>query len=113
MSPENATLVMQIIQRKLPEETLHIVRDKLKEVPDERRDEIISTPLIDVFTVLLFSIFLGNFGVDRFYIGDTKMGILKLLLGWLTLGIFSLIDIYFCYKKVTQMNYETLLARLT
>lgn len=33
----------------------------------------------DPNTVLLVSIFLGVLGIDRFMIGDTGMGILKLL----------------------------------
>ncbi|UKI15045.1 MAG: TM2 domain-containing protein [Clostridiales bacterium] len=43
--------------------------------------------------------FLGGLGVDRFYIGDIGLGVAKLLLGWLTFGIWPLIDIFLCYKK--------------
>jgi TM2 domain-containing membrane protein YozV len=41
---------------------------------------------------LLLSIFLGYLGIDRFYLGYTGMGILKLITGG-GLGIWWLIDI--------------------
>jgi hypothetical protein len=41
---------------------------------------------------VILGFFLGGLGVDRFYLGNIGMGVAKLLLGWLTLGIWPLID---------------------
>lgn len=41
---------------------------------------------------MILGFFLGGLGVDRFYLGNIGMGVAKLLLGWLTLGIWPLVD---------------------
>ena len=46
----------------------------------------------DKTTALLLSIFLGGWGIDRFYLGYAGMGVLKLLTGG-CFGILYIIDI--------------------
>lgn len=52
----------------------------------------------DPNTVLLVSIFLGVLGIDRFMIGDTGMGILKLLTCGCC-GVLTIIDWFTISKK--------------
>lgn len=53
-------------------------------------------------TTLILSILLGGLGVDRFYLGYTMLGILKLITGG-GLGIWWLIDvIMIATRKMTD-----------
>ena len=58
-------------------------------------------------TALLLSIFAGGFGVDRFYIGDTGIGIGKLLTAG-GCGIWAIIDLFLIMGATREKNYEML-----
>ena len=47
----------------------------------------------------LLSLFLGVLGIDRFYLGNIGLGVAKLLLCWLTGGIWWLIDFIVIVSK--------------
>lgn len=51
---------------------------------------------------ILLSFFLGTLGIDRFYLGHVGLGIAKLLLSWMTLGIWQLIDFILIIVKGTH-----------
>lgn len=40
----------------------------------------------------LLQLFLGTFGIGRFYLGYTGLGVAMLFLSWLTCGVWPLID---------------------
>lgn len=84
------------------------LRQTLKSVPDSNYSLIMATPTKSPVTTVILSIFLGGLGVDRFYVGDIGLGVAKLLLGWLTCGIWYLVDIFLCYKKAKQVNMKKL-----
>lgn len=95
--------------KNLPVEKSAEIREKLEAVDDKRYATISSVALKDTTTMLLISIFLGGFAVDRFMLGKTGSGIAKLLLGYLTLGIWWLVDICTITKQTREYNYNKLM----
>ena len=65
----------------------------------------------DPTTLLLVSLFLGGLGVDRFMLGETGMGILKLLTAGVC-GILTIIDWFSVQKKTKELNYNNLMLVL-
>ena len=63
-----------------PSEQLPSLRERLSQLDDPQANQVIAaTDVKNPTTALILSIFLGGFGVDRFYIGHTGLGIGKLL----------------------------------
>lgn len=87
--------------------SIPIIRQKLENADDTVFLTLQSCELKDPTTLLLISIFLGGLGIDRFMLGDTGMGILKLLTGGCC-GILTLIDIFTISKKTKQKNFATI-----
>lgn len=87
------------------------VRDMLLGMDESRWSYIISLEFKDPTTMLIISIIAGGLGIDRFMIGDTGLGIGKLLTcgGF---GIWTLIDWFFIMDATRQKNLEKLLANI-
>jgi hypothetical protein len=78
------------------------IREKIAVMDDSKFNMLQSVPLKDPQTSLILSLFVGVYGVDRFYIGDTGIGIGKLL----TCGglfVWTIID-WFQIQSATRNN---------
>ena len=67
--------------------------------------------LKDPTTMLIVSLFLGGLGVDRFMLGETGMGVLKLLTGGLC-GIMTIIDWFSVQSKAKELNFNSVMMML-
>lgn len=98
-------------QKYFPAEKIMYLKEKLKTI-DEQKFSLLSTiEMKDPTTILLISIFLGNLGIDRFMLGDTGMGVLKLLTGGVC-GILTIIDWFTVSKKTKELNFNNVMAIL-
>ena len=93
---------------KFPSEKLFLIKEALGNLDYS----IQSLELKDPTNLLLFSILLGCLGVDRFMLGQTGLGVLKLL----TCGgcyIWWIIDMVNVQKMTREYNYQQLVNILT
>lgn len=94
-----------------PADKVALIRDKMQHADDSRYMMISSVELKDPTTMMLISIFLGEFGVDQFMLGNTGKGVLKLLTGGLC-GILWIIDFCTISKKTKELNYNKIMQVL-
>lgn len=92
---------------KLPAEQLPSIREKLMDLDDNRWIVVSSIQFKDPTTALILSLFLGVYGIDRFFIGHTGLGIGKLITCG-GCGLWAIID-WFNIKKATRnVNFQKL-----
>ena len=60
-------------------------------------------------TALIISLIGGGLGIDRFYIGDTGMGVAKLLTCG-GLGIWTIVDWFLIMGSTREKNFQKLLS---
>ena len=84
------------------------IKDRLLALEDDKFALICSLDYKDPTTLLLISIFVGGFGIDRFMLGDTGLGVLKLLTGG-ACYIWTIIDWFLIQGRTREQNYLKLL----
>ena len=95
-------------QKYFEADKILIIRNKLNQLSEDQYLVLSAIELKDPTTMLLISLFLGSFGIDRFMLGDTGMGILKLLTMGLC-GILTIIDWFTISKKTKEQNFNKIM----
>ena len=84
---------------------INLIRERLIEVDDSKWAMISTVQLKDPTTSLIVSILAGGLGIDRFMIGDTGLGIGKLITCG-GLGIWAIIDIFLIQGATREKNMQ-------
>lgn len=95
-----------------PEDKIYLVKEKLQSIPEDKEIIVQSMEKKDPTNMLLFSIFLGSLGVDRFMLGDTGLGVLKLLTAG-ACGIWTIVDCFTVQKRAKEFNFNKLMSTLS
>lgn len=84
---------------------INMIRERLLAMDDSKWAAISVIQFKDPTTILIVSILAGSLGIDRFLIGDTGLGIGKLLTCG-GLGIWAIIDWFLIQKATREKNME-------
>lgn len=111
MDMQRVDMFIMTNQKYLPAEKIPFLRDRLMMCDPQRFMMVSSIEMKDPTTMLILSIFLGAYGVDRFMLGDTGMGVLKLLTCGCC-GVLTIIDWFNVQNKARELNFQRIMAVL-
>ncbi len=84
---------------------LNYIRERMLAMDDSKWGMLQSVELKDPTTILIVSLLAGGLGIDRFMIGDTGLGVAKLLTCG-GLGVWALVDLFLIMDAARDKNME-------
>ena len=111
MDSQKVEMFIMSNKKYFPAEKIVFLKQKLMELDENKFVLASSVEFKDPTTILIISLLLGSLGIDRFMLGETGMGVLKLLTGGLC-GILTIIDWFSVQKKAKEINYNNLMLML-
>ena len=109
MDQTRVDFFLSAMNSKFPPEKTMFVRDQLLATDESRLPLIQATTFRDPVTMLIVSLFFGHLGVDRFLLGQTGLGIAKLLTCG-GLGVWTVVDWFLVMGLTREQNYQKLVA---
>lgn len=111
MDQQKVDMYIMTNQKYFPAEKIMLIKERLLALDEQRFSMVSMIELKDPTTLLLVSLFLGGLGIDRFMIGDTGMGILKLLTAGCC-GVLTIIDWFTISKKTRELNFNNVMSQI-
>ena len=84
---------------------MNMIRERLLALDDSKWAMLSTTQFKDPTTTLIVSILAGSLGIDRFMIGDTGLGVGKLLTCG-GLGVWAIVDWFLIQGATKEKNME-------
>lgn len=110
MDANQINQLLMIYGNKLPVSSLPVVRERLQDM-DYTVANMAFGQMKDPTISLILSILVGGYGVDRIYIGDVGLGVLKLFTCG-GCGIWWLIDLFLIMDRTREKNLENLVGNV-
>ena len=108
MDSQKVDLFLTTSRKYFKPEQVLVIKDRLLALDDSKFLLISALEYKDPTTILIISIFAGGLGIDRFMLGDTGLGVLKLLTVG-ACGIWTIIDWFLIQGRTREQNYLQLL----
>ena len=104
---EQTNMLLMTYSKYFPDESIMMLKQKFDQMDESKKSLMYSLQFKDPVTTLILSLLVGGLGIDRFYIGDTGLGIAKLLTCG-GCGIWTIVDYFLIMKRTKEKNFEKL-----
>ena len=111
MEQQKVDMFMMMNNKYLPESQILFIRERLLAADESKEGLLHAIQFKDPMIALVLSLLTGQLGIDRFFIGDTGLGIGKLITCG-GLGIWAIIDWFLIMNATREKNFERLLTIL-
>ncbi|MBQ2441122.1 MAG: TM2 domain-containing protein [Paludibacteraceae bacterium] len=108
MEKEKIDQFLMINGKNFPEIMQQQIRNKLASLDESKASMVLGTEWKSPTIGFLLAFFLGSLGVDRFWLGQTGLGILKLVTCG-GAGLWSLIDLFTVFGRTKNFNLQKLM----
>ncbi|MBS1581128.1 MAG: TM2 domain-containing protein [Bacteroidetes bacterium] len=105
MDQNKVEMFIASMSGRFPPAKLMMMREQLARLDDGKLPIIQSVEYKDPTTLLIVSILIGSLGIDRFMLGETGLGIAKLLTCG-GLGIWTIVDWFLIQDMTREFNFR-------
>ena len=108
MEKEKVDQFMMANAKFFPPMMVGQIKEKLATLDEDKETMLMSTDWKNPTVGLLFAFFLGGLGIDRFWLGETGLGIVKIIT-CAGAGIWGIIDWFTAMTRAKKYNYNKLM----
>ena len=105
MDQQKVDMFMMAYAKYFESHHLTFIRDGLLTLDDSKLITVQGVNLKDPTTILIISIVGGQFGIDRFMLGEVGLGVAKLLTCG-GLGIWTIVDWFLIMGRTREVNLD-------
>jgi TM2 domain-containing membrane protein YozV len=111
MDSQKIDMFLMANAKFFPAENFSMIRAQLEKADDTKFIQIQSISYKDPSTMIIVSLFGGHWGIDRFMLGETGLGVAKLLTCG-GLGVWTIVDWFLIMGRTREINSENLMRIL-